>query len=153
MLSPVQLFCNPMACSPPGSSVHGIFQARILECHFLLQGSSQPRDWTSLSCVSCFSRWILYHWATWEAQCWGRLWSTIDTWDNEMGPTMFQLLLGFRNKNHKSCFRGKNRKTWITFLLTWTLPRGNIVREETHLSTSRISALDACRWCCLEARW
>ena len=33
-------FCDPMDCSPPGSSVHGISQARILEwgCHFLLQG-------------------------------------------------------------------------------------------------------------------
>ena len=31
--------CSPMDCSPPGSSVHGIFQARILRgCHFLLQG-------------------------------------------------------------------------------------------------------------------
>ena len=29
---------DPMNCSPPGSSVHGILQARILECHFLLQG-------------------------------------------------------------------------------------------------------------------
>ena len=31
--------CNPMDCSPPGSSVHGILQARILEwgCHFLLR--------------------------------------------------------------------------------------------------------------------
>ena len=39
-LSHVQLFCNPMDCSPTGSSVHGILQARILECgcHFLLQG-------------------------------------------------------------------------------------------------------------------
>ena len=34
--------CEPMDCSPPGSSVHEIFQAGILEqgCHFLLQGSS-----------------------------------------------------------------------------------------------------------------
>ena len=39
-LSRVQLFCNPMDCSLPGSSAHGISQARILEqgCHFLLQG-------------------------------------------------------------------------------------------------------------------
>ena len=31
---------DPMDCSPPGFSVHGIFQARVLElgCHFLLQG-------------------------------------------------------------------------------------------------------------------
>ena len=31
MLSQVQLCCNPMDYSPPGSSVYGIFQARILE--------------------------------------------------------------------------------------------------------------------------
>ena len=30
-ISCVQPFCDPMACSPPGSSVHGISQARILE--------------------------------------------------------------------------------------------------------------------------
>ena len=30
--------CNTMHCSPPCSSVHGIFQARILGCHSLLQG-------------------------------------------------------------------------------------------------------------------
>ena len=30
-LSPVQRFCDPTDCSPPGSSVHGIFQAGILE--------------------------------------------------------------------------------------------------------------------------
>ena len=33
--------CDSMCCSPPGSSVHGIFQARIqVGCHFLLQGIS-----------------------------------------------------------------------------------------------------------------
>ena len=37
---------NPMDCSPPGSSVHGIFQARILEWVAISfsRGSSQPRD-------------------------------------------------------------------------------------------------------------
>ena len=29
--------CGPMDCSPPDSSAHGIFQTRILNCHFLLQ--------------------------------------------------------------------------------------------------------------------
>ena len=40
--------CNPMDCSPPGSSVHGILHARILEWAAItfLQRSSQPRDWT-----------------------------------------------------------------------------------------------------------
>ena len=56
-----------MDCSPPGSSVHGILQVRILEWVAISfsRGSSQPRDWTS---VSCIGRQILYHWATWEAQ-------------------------------------------------------------------------------------
>ena len=42
-----------MDCNLPGFSV-GIFQTRILEmgCHFLLQGSSSPRNGTHLSCVS-----------------------------------------------------------------------------------------------------
>ena len=57
--------CNPMDWCPPGSSVHGISQARILEWvampHF--RGSSLPRDWTHISCIG---RQILYHWAIWE---------------------------------------------------------------------------------------
>ena len=46
-------------CSLPGSSVHGIFQARILEwlAVFSSRESSQPRDWTHISCIG---RWILY---------------------------------------------------------------------------------------------
>ena len=51
----VQLFLIPWAvCSPLGSSVHGIFQARILEwvAIFSSRGSSWPRDWTCF-CVSC----------------------------------------------------------------------------------------------------
>ena len=41
----------PMDCSPPGSSVHGILQARILEWVAISfsRGSSRPRDWTQVS--------------------------------------------------------------------------------------------------------
>ena len=55
-----------MDCSPPGSSVHGIPQARILERVAISssKGPSRPRDRT---CVSCLGRRILYHWATREA--------------------------------------------------------------------------------------
>ena len=55
--------CDPMDCSPPGSSVHGIIQARILEevAVSYSEGSSQPRDRTCVSSVSSFSRRILYH--------------------------------------------------------------------------------------------
>ena len=57
--------CDPMGCSPPGSSVHGILQARILEwvAIFYSRRSSWPRDWTH---VSCIGKWILYCWATRE---------------------------------------------------------------------------------------
>ena len=52
MLSRVQLFCNRMDCSPPGSSVHGVPQARILEWVAISssKGSSRPRDRTCASC-------------------------------------------------------------------------------------------------------
>ena len=42
--------CDPMDCNPPGSSVHGIFQARILGWTAISssRGSSQPRDWTQV---------------------------------------------------------------------------------------------------------
>ena len=43
-----------MGCSPPGSSIHGILQARILEWVAIpfFRGSSQPRDWTQVSCTA-----------------------------------------------------------------------------------------------------
>ena len=46
--------CGPMNCSPPGSSVHGIFQAGILEWIAIpfSSGSSWPRDWTRVSCIA-----------------------------------------------------------------------------------------------------
>ena len=57
-----------MDCSPPGSSLHGISQARILEYVAMMysRGSSRPRDQTFISCVS---RQIFFFTtsATWEA--------------------------------------------------------------------------------------
>ena len=54
---------DPMDGSPPCSSVHGIFQARIPE-YFPSRGSSRPRDRIHISCTD---RWIRCHRATWEA--------------------------------------------------------------------------------------
>ena len=55
--------CNPMDCSLPGSSVHGILQARILEWVDIPfpRGSSQPRDWTWASCTAgrFFTNWAI----------------------------------------------------------------------------------------------
>ena len=54
---------DPMDCSPPGSSGHGILQARILEwvAFFFSRGSFQPRDQTCVPFVSCIGRHVLYH--------------------------------------------------------------------------------------------
>ena len=58
---------DSMDCSPPGSSVHGIFQARILEWVAMpsSRGSFQPRDQTQISCIAAGFFTI---WATREAQ-------------------------------------------------------------------------------------
>ncbi|CAI9159961.1 unnamed protein product [Rangifer tarandus platyrhynchus] len=62
--SRVQL-CDPMDCSPPGASVHGIFQTRILGWVAMpsFRGSSPPRDRTRVSCTG------------------GRLFTTSTTWE------------------------------------------------------------------------
>ena len=59
-------FCDPMGCSQPGSSVHGISQKRTLEWVGVSssKGSSWPRDQTHVSC----DRQILCYCVTWEAQ-------------------------------------------------------------------------------------
>ena len=60
-----------MDCSPPGSSVHGILQARILEWVAISfsGGSSRPRDRTQVSCIA--ARFFTV-WATREAPCYLR---------------------------------------------------------------------------------
>ena len=47
------ILCDPMDCSLPGSSVHGIFKTRVLEWVAISfsRGSSQPRDQTQVSWV------------------------------------------------------------------------------------------------------
>ena len=54
--------CDPVDCSLPGSSVHGIFWVRILEWVAISysRGSSPFRDWTCIFCVSCIGSRVLY---------------------------------------------------------------------------------------------
>ena len=61
LLQSCPILDNPMDCSPPGSSIHDILQARILEWGAMpsSRGSSWSRNWTHISHVSCTS-------ATWE---------------------------------------------------------------------------------------
>ena len=57
-------FCKSMDCSLPGSSIHGIFQAKILEwvaSHFLLQGIFPTHRWNTCLLHLLPWSWILYH--------------------------------------------------------------------------------------------
>ena len=68
-LSRVRLFVTPWTVAYHGSSVHGIFRARVLEWVVTSSSkeSSQSRDQTHISCVSSIGRQILYYCSTWEA--------------------------------------------------------------------------------------
>ena len=59
--------CDPMDCSPPASSVHGILRARIPEWVAVssFRGSFQPKNWNQ---VFCIAGGFLTIWATREAQ-------------------------------------------------------------------------------------
>ena len=91
--------CNPMDCNPPGSSVHGIFQARILEWLAISfsGGSSWPRDQTWASCISCIGRQILYQLSHWRSP-----WEQVILW------------LHFQNINSKIKLLGISRQQLVS---------------------------------------
>ena len=70
LLQSCPTLCNSMDCSLPGSNVHGILQARVLEWVAMpsSRGSFLPRDRTCMSYVSCIGRQVLHHLVPpWEA--------------------------------------------------------------------------------------
>ena len=64
--------CNPMEFSPPGSSVHGILQVRILEWVAIpfSRGPSWPRDQTQVSCIA--GRFFMV-WEAWTQGNWDQI--------------------------------------------------------------------------------
>ena len=70
LLQSCTTLCDPVDCSPPGSSDHEILQVWILEWVAMPSswGSSRPRDQTCVSCVSCIAGRFFTSGATWEAQ-------------------------------------------------------------------------------------
>ena len=63
LLQSSETLCDPTDCSPPGSSVHGILQARILGWVAMpfSRGSFQPRSRTCVFYVSSIGKRVLYH--------------------------------------------------------------------------------------------
>ena len=74
LLQLCQTLCDPMNCSLPGSSVHGILQARKLDWVAIssYRGCSGPRDWTHVFYISCIGRQVLCHHCHLESPCWKR---------------------------------------------------------------------------------
>ena len=64
-----RVLCNPLDCSWPGSFIHGIFQAKLLEWVAIAssRGSSQPSNRFYISCVSCIAGRFFTCWAIGEA--------------------------------------------------------------------------------------
>ena len=106
--------CNPMDCSLPGSMVHGIFQARILEWAAISfsRGSSQPRDQTWVSCIAD-RRFTI--WATREA-----------LQDGRRGKIVFRI----QHHTHQRCSQGSNKNL---------CPPGDPTETEPDLSLSVLS--------------
>ena len=77
LFQPGPTLCNPADCRSPGSSVHGIPQARILEWVFMpsSRASSPPMGWTGIPYVSCIGTQVLYHWYQLGSQ-----WNVYEMW-------------------------------------------------------------------------
>ena len=97
-VSQVLYSCDSMGHSQPGSSVHGIFQARILEwvCSFLLEGIFPTQGW-NLCFLHC--RWDFFFFFTcWviresQANSWSKLIQDITkSFFNFLGPLIFHFL-------------------------------------------------------------
>ena len=138
---------DPMDCSLPGSSVHGILQGRVLEWVAMpsCRGSSRPRGWTPISNGSCTGRKVLYCYsATWEVQSESvsRIWLFVTPWTTVAHQA--SLSMGFprgrvlecvassfsrgsswpRNRTRVSCIAGR-------FFTNWAM------REALSISTPR----------------
>ena len=98
--------CNLMDCSLPDSSVHGILLARILEWVAISfsWGSSWPRDQTH---VSCMGSWVLYCWASREAQQ-----RSIMLAKHDIQHTQF-VRLSLNCQKVKSLWKGESRKFYL----------------------------------------
>ena len=61
--------CDPINCSPPGSSVHGDILGKNtgVGCHAILQGIFLTRNLTHVSHASCIGKWVFTTRGTWEA--------------------------------------------------------------------------------------
>ena len=111
-------FCDHMDYSPPGSSVHVIFLAVMLEYIAISfsRGSSQPGDWTCISCISCIGRQILYHCTTREAHS-GHTCFFLCSWNRPSSFLPQGLCMSFHAHKIMSSIKGQRSFSTCTSLL------------------------------------
>ena len=85
----VLLFADSMDYSPPGSSVHGVLQARILEWIAISFSRESARP-INQTCVYCIGTWILYHWTLRGAQKYIR-WQKTNNQTNNWGTQLLKI--------------------------------------------------------------
>ena len=113
--------CDLMDCSPPGSSVHGILQARILE--WVAISFSRGSFWTGdQTQVSYIGRWILYHRATWETQ-----YSTMKFLKNEKAKTRKDKRASVRWCHLDSLGNWKSQSFFVNQVPTYQNSRSGVV--------------------------
>ena len=135
---------DPM--DPPGSSVHGILQARRLECVAISfsRGSYWLRDRTHVSYTSCIGRWVLYHLihqgSLYIWGCWYFSWQSwfpfillkISLWEVLLPQSWLRL-------SHKQC---RIPRTGITNSNTFEVSR---VTDAARLKMLNYSIMSECR--------
>ena len=93
----------PSPFHPPGFSIHGSFQERMLEWVAISysRGCSWPRDWSRVCCISCLCRRILYHCGTWKA-LYCEKYSTNAHFSRNLFSTYMEYSSIFKKKKKKS---------------------------------------------------
>ena len=111
----VSVTCGPLDGSLAGSSVHGMLQARTLKwiINSFCRGSSQPRDSTWVSCISCINRQILYPWSTRET-----VQDFLRKWRGELPCDSVVSLLGIYSNKPKTIPKEISTSLFVSTLLT-----------------------------------
>ena len=133
--------CNPMDCSPLGSSPATILEQVAISSS---RGSSRPSDQT---CISCIGRWILYHWATWEIQ--EKIYSNKFSLKNMEGNQWNGKCHRNRRKKWNSWENSENRRqkqnnTWIIGIIYEEKEKNGT--ELILKSISQVNIVEMCIW-------
>ena len=123
---------DPMDCSPPGSSVCGILQGRILECIAIpfSRRSSQPRNRTQVSCIA------------------GRFFTIWVTKEAPFTQTVMSPLITPTYPSSQRWFWPHMEPCKVELWLRWSAPGSGHLVQTSAMSQYLLQNLSACLHCC-----